>query len=126
MIVIFILCWWCGILQCYCYKICQIKYYDNVNWKACLLLIREWLWILIAVSNLVQLRFNLWEVSQLLNGTQHWQQHIDSAPRWCFKVEQLQEYGFGFQKTIQLLDMTLERSISVTEVWQFHFMQEMI
>ncbi|CAL5990932.1 Hypothetical_protein [Hexamita inflata] len=79
-----------------------------------------------AVSTLVQLRFNLWEVSQLLNDTQHWQQHIDSAPRWCFKVEQLQEYGFGFQKTIQLLDMTLERSISVTEVWQFHFMQEMI
>ncbi|CAL6050195.1 Hypothetical_protein [Hexamita inflata] len=63
---------------------------------------------------------------QKLGDSQHWQQHIDSAPRWCFKVEQLQEYGFGFQKTIQLLDMTLERSISVTEVWQFHFMQEMI
>ncbi|CAL6107363.1 Hypothetical_protein [Hexamita inflata] len=88
--------------------------------------IREWLWILVATNTLVQLRFNLWEVSQLLNDTQHQQQHIDSAPRWRFKVEQRQEYGFGSENYIQLLDMTLERSISVTEVWQFHCMQQMI
>ncbi|CAL6037280.1 Hypothetical_protein [Hexamita inflata] len=68
------------------------------------------------VSALMQSPFKLCEVSQLLNDTQYWQQHIDSAPRWCFKVEQLQEYGFGSENYIQLLDMTLECSISVTEV----------
>ncbi|CAL6060281.1 Hypothetical_protein [Hexamita inflata] len=40
----------------------------------------------ILASALMQQPFKLCEVSQLLNDTQYWQQHIDSASKQCFKV----------------------------------------